>query len=54
VAEELVGADVERARLAVERVFETTTSVLERARVEAITPVQAAEREAEARIAAAE
>ncbi len=53
VAEELVGADVERARATVERVFETTRSVLARARQEGITPVRAAEREAEARIAAA-
>ena len=35
-----------------ERVFDTTRSVLERARGEGITPVRAAEREAEARIAA--
>lgn len=53
VAEELVGADVERARATVERVFETTRSVLARAKAEGITPVQAAEREAEARIATA-
>lgn len=53
VAEELRGADVERARAAVERVFETTRSVLSRARAEGITPVLAAEREAEARIDAA-
>ena len=49
-AEELVGADVERARATVERVFETTRSVLARAKSEGITPVRAAEREAEARI----
>lgn len=53
VAEELVGADVERARAAVERVFQTTRDVLARAREEGITPVRAAEREAEARVAAA-
>lgn len=53
VAEELRGADVDRAKAAVERVFETTRSVLERAQQEGITPVRAAEREAEARIAAA-
>jgi valine dehydrogenase (NAD+) len=53
VAEELVGANLERARESVERVFETTSSVLARARQEGITPVRAAEREAEARIAAA-
>lgn len=53
VAEELVGADVERARASVEKVFETTRSVLARAVAEGITPVQAAEQEAEARIASA-
>ena len=53
VAEELVGANLERARESVERVFETTSSVLARARQEGITPVRAAEREAEAQIAAA-
>ena len=52
VAEELVGADVERARATVEQVFETTRSVLARAKAEGITPVKAAEREAEARISA--
>jgi len=52
VAEELTGADLDRARATVERVFDTTRSVLERARGEGITPVRAAEREAEARIAA--
>ena len=51
VAEELVGADLDRARAKVDRVFETTRSVLSRARNEGITPVRAAEREAEARIA---
>lgn len=50
VAEELVGADLERARSMVEGVFETTRSVLTRARAEGVTPVRAAEREAEARI----
>lgn len=53
VAEELVGADVERARSAVERVFETTRNVLARARREGIPPVQAAEAEAETQITAA-
>ena len=52
VAEELTGADLDRARATVERVFDTTRSVLERARGEGITPVRAAEREAEARIGA--
>ena len=50
VAEELVGADVERARAKVEKVFDTTTRVLARAESEGITPVAAAEREAEDRI----
>lgn len=53
VAEELQGADVERARAQVERVFDTTRAVLARAREEGITPVRAAEQEAEARISAA-
>lgn len=53
VAEELVGADIGRARATVLRVRDTTTRVLERAAREGITPVRAAEAEAEARIAAA-
>jgi len=53
VAEELVGADVARARAKVEEVFATTVSVLDRAASEGITPVEAAEAEAEARISAA-
>ncbi len=53
VAEELVGADVDRARVKVMGVFDTTTTVLERAAREGITPVAAAEAEAWARIAAA-
>lgn len=53
VAEELVGADLDRARAMVEGVFETTRRVLSRALDEGITPVRAAEREAEARIAGA-
>ena len=53
VAEELVGADVARARAKVEEVFATTRSVLDRAASEGITPVEAAEAEAEARISAA-
>ena len=52
VAEELVGADIDRARAKVEQVFQTTANVLARAREEGLTPVRAAEREAEARIAA--
>ena len=50
VAEELVGADLNRARAKVEQVFGTTRSVLRRAQDEGLTPVRAAEREAEARI----
>lgn len=50
VAEELVGCDLDRARARTARVFETTVRVLERARQEGITPVVAAEREAEDRI----
>jgi valine dehydrogenase (NAD+) len=53
VAEELVGANIERARAKVMEVFGTTTTVLERAATEGITPVAAAESEAWARIAAA-
>jgi valine dehydrogenase (NAD+) len=53
VAEELQGADLERARAKTMRVFETTNRVLERAGREGITPVAAAEAEAEARIQAA-
>jgi valine dehydrogenase (NAD+) len=52
VAEELCGANVGRARAAVERVFDTTESVLNRATEEAITPQLAAERQALDRIAA--
>lgn len=52
VAEELRGADLNRARAAVERVFDTTDTVLRRARQEAITPQVAAERQALDRIAA--
>ena len=53
VAEELVGGDLERARARTARVRGTTLRVLERAASEGITPVAAAEREAEDRIAAA-
>jgi valine dehydrogenase (NAD+) len=52
VAEELVGGDLDRARARTEKVFETTLRVLERAAVEGVTPVTAAEREAEDRIRA--
>jgi valine dehydrogenase (NAD+) len=50
VAEELVGGDLERARARTERVYATTLRVLERAAAEGLTPVAAAEREAEDRI----
>ena len=53
VAEELVGGDLDRARERTERVYATTLQVLERAAAEGITPVAAAEREAEDRIRAA-
>ena len=53
VAEELVGADVERARAKVMGVFDTSMLVFERASREGITPVAAAEAEAWARIRAA-
>jgi valine dehydrogenase (NAD+) len=52
VAEELRGADLDRARTAVERVFQTTETVLRRAEEEAITPQVAAERQALDRISA--
>ncbi len=47
VAEELVGCDLDRARERTERVFATTLRVLERAAAEGLTPVAAAEREAQ-------
>jgi valine dehydrogenase (NAD+) len=53
VAEELVGGDLDRARERTERVYDTTIRVLNRAAAEGITPVAAAEREAEDRIRAA-
>lgn len=53
VAEELVGCDLDRARERTEAVFETTRRVLRRAAQDGITPVVAAEREAEDRIAGA-
>jgi valine dehydrogenase (NAD+) len=52
VAEELVGCDMARARARTAKVYETTLRVLERAAAQGITPVAAAEREAEDRIAA--
>jgi valine dehydrogenase (NAD+) len=53
VAEELAGGDLDRARERTGQVFGTTARVLNRAREEGITPVAAAEREAESRILAA-
>lgn len=52
VAEELQGADLDRAAARVANVFETTQAVLARAGQEGITPVVAAEREALDRISA--
>lgn len=51
VAEELVGCDLGRARERTARVYETTLRVLDRAQREGVTPVVAAEQEAEDRIA---
>ena len=53
VAEELVGCDLVRARERVERVYDTTERVLRRAIAEGVTPLRAAEAEAEDRIRAA-
>lgn len=53
VAEELIGCDLDRARERTARVFDTTLRVLERASRENLTPVAAAEREAEDRIRSA-
>ena len=53
VAEELVGGDMDRAREKTERVRATTLRVLERAHRENVTPVTAAEQEAEERISRA-
>lgn len=50
VAEELVGADVERAREQVMKVYQTTREVLESAKIAKITPVAAAEAKAWDRI----
>lgn len=50
VAEELVGCDLVRARARTARVYGTTQRVLERARVEEVTPVAAAVREAMDRV----
>jgi valine dehydrogenase (NAD+) len=50
VAEELVGADVDRAREQVVKVYQTTLEVLESAKIAQITPVAAAEAKAWERI----
>jgi valine dehydrogenase (NAD+) len=50
VAEELVGANVERAREQVMKVYQTTLEVLESAKIARITPVAAAEAKAWERI----
>jgi len=50
VAEELVGAQVERAREQVMKVYQTTLAVLESAKIAGITPVAAAEAAAWKRI----
>jgi leucine dehydrogenase len=53
VAEELAGCDLVRARERVDRVYGTTERVLRRAVAEGMTPLRAAEAEAEDRIRAA-
>ncbi len=53
VAEELAGCDLTRARERVDRVYDTTERVLRRAVIEGVTPLRAAEAEAEDRIRAA-
>lgn len=53
VAEERAGGDLDRARAATLRVHGTTLRVLRRAAEEGITPVAAAQREAEERVRAA-
>ena len=50
VAEELVGGDLDKARARTEQVYATTRRVLQRAKAEGVTPVTAAEQEAEDRI----
>ncbi len=52
VADELAGFSFERARARTERIFDTTLSVLTRAAAESVTPVQAADRMAQDRMAA--
>ncbi|MGH9155312.1 MAG: Glu/Leu/Phe/Val family dehydrogenase [Acidimicrobiales bacterium] len=53
IADELHGYDRERAHAAVDRIFDTTTRVLEAARSQGITTLEAADRLAEERLAAA-
>jgi valine dehydrogenase (NAD+) len=50
VAEELVGADVNRARQQVIKVYQTTLEVLESAKIAKVTPIAAAEAKAWERI----
>jgi len=52
VADEWVGFSAERARARVERIFDATLGVLERAAAAGVTPVEAADRLAEERIGA--
>ncbi|MDQ3896638.1 MAG: leucine dehydrogenase, partial [Actinomycetota bacterium] len=54
IAEELApgGYRAERARTAVQRIFDTVTSVLQAAEVDGVTTAEAADRRAERRIAA--
>ena len=53
VADELRGFDFDRAKAKAAKIFDTTTRVLETAATEAISPATAADRLAEARMAAA-
>ncbi len=50
IAQEFIGGTLEQARVQAEGVFATTLRVLERASTEGVTPVTAAEQEAEDRI----
>jgi valine dehydrogenase (NAD+) len=52
VADELVGFDMDRARATVARIFDTTRTVLTDAALAGVLPAQAADRLAEARMAA--
>ena len=53
IADELAGYDADRAHRALDRIFDTTAGVLAAAEAGAITTVQAADRLAESRLAAA-